>query len=278
VASIALPRTAAAEPRPPAQGDSARDQDSSSERDAGNNGTDYTRPQSTFDVRFNYRASSGTTSQTDRETMIMRLTRKIDLDSGWKLGVLAQLPVVAKTTMTSDPPETDHERGLGNATFQGALSHAIDQRWAFGFGARLVAPTAADNLGGGKWEIMPGAGLRVSLPELGPDSYFVPVVRYAVSFAGDPSRRNISEPQIAPTLNVGLPDRWFVTFYPSNDIRINYGDPVSGQTGRLFLPFDVAFGRTLNDGLVVSLEVSVPIIRDYPVYDFKSELRIVTKF
>jgi len=40
---------------------------------------------------------------------------------------------------------------------------------------------------------------------------------------------------IRPTLNSGLVDSWFVTLYPSYDIRINYGDPVSGQTRRLFL-------------------------------------------
>ena len=42
--------------------------------------------------------------------------------------------------------------------------------------------------------------------------------------------------------NIGLPDRRFLTFYPSPDIRINYGDPITGQTGRLFLPFDVRVG------------------------------------
>jgi len=125
---------------------------------------------------------------------------------------------------------------------------------------------------------MPGAGVRYSLPELGPDSYFVPAVRYAMSFAGDPTKRNVSEPQIAPTLNVGLPDRWFVTLYPSFDIRINYGDPISGQTGRLFLPFDVAVGRNLTDSLVASFEISVPMVKDYPVYDFKAELRLIAKF
>jgi len=64
-----------------------------------------------------------------------------------------------------------------------------------------------------------------------------------------------------------------LTFYPSNDIRINYGDPTSGQTGRLFLPFDVAIGRKVTDRLLMSLEVSVPIVKDYPVYNFKTEMR-----
>jgi hypothetical protein len=53
-----------------------------------------------------------------------------------------------------------------------------------------------------------------------------------MSFAGDPSARRISEPQIAPTLNIDLPGRWFLTFYPSYDIRINFGAPKAGQTGR----------------------------------------------
>ena len=67
-----------------------------------------------------------------------------------------------------------------------------------------------------------------------------------MSIAGNPTARTRSEPQIAPTLYIGLPERWFVTFYPSNDIRINYDRPVSGQTDRLFLPFDAAVGRKVN--------------------------------
>jgi hypothetical protein len=107
-----------------------------------------------------------------------------------------------------------------------------------------------------------------------PGSYFEPSVRYEVSLAGDPSKKNISNLQFAPTLNLSLPDHWFVTFYPSEDIRVNYGDPVTGQTGRLFLPFDFMLGRKLTQNLVLSLEVSVPIIKDYPVYDFKTEVRV----
>jgi hypothetical protein len=70
---------------------------------------------------------------------------------------------------------------------------------AFGNGARLVAPTASDDIGSGNWEIMPGFGVRYTFTELSSDTYFVPAMRYAVSFAGSPAKRNISEPQIAPT-------------------------------------------------------------------------------
>ena len=99
-----------------------------------------------------------------------------------------------------------------------------------------------------------------------------------MSFAGDPAARRISEPQIAPTLNIDLPGPWFFTLYPSNDIRINFGQPKSGQTGRLFLPFDALIGAKLTDWLQISLEESVPIIKAYPVYNFKTELRVRITF
>jgi hypothetical protein len=90
--------------------------------------------------------------------------------------------------------------------------------------------------------------------------------------------RNVSEPQIAPTFNIGLPARWFITLFPSYDIRINFGDRVSGQTGRAFIPFDFAVGKTILDNLTTSLEVSIPVIKDYPVYDFKTELKVTWRF
>ena len=121
---------------------------------------------------------------------------------------------------------------------------------------------------------MPGIAVRYALPEVGANSYVEPLVRYDISFAGDPSKKNISNLQFAPTVKFGLPDHWFLTFYPSADIRVNYGDPVTGQTGRLFLPFDVQIGRKLTKDLVLSLEVGVPIIKDYPVYNFKTEVRL----
>jgi len=207
-ALIGTPALAADMPLEAPSSDQASDsqQAKPSAEDPEYNGEDFTRPQQSVDTRLLYQ-TSGTTSQTDRETLLLRANWKRQLDNGWRLALFGQLPVVDKTTFA--PAGVDREFGIGDAAFQAALSHDIDRRWAFGFGARLVAPTGDDSLGSGKWQIMPGFGVRYLFPE--PDTYFVPVVRYAISFAGDPSRRNISEPQIAPTLNIGLPDRWFVT-------------------------------------------------------------------
>ena len=67
---------------------------------------------------------------------------------------------------------------------------------------------------------------------------------------------------------------WYVSFYPSPDIRINLGDPITGQTGSLFLPFDAKIGRRLADNVALSFEIGVPIIKDYPVYKVKTEVRL----
>lgn len=269
-----FPAVAEPQGQAPEQMSSAQQQSDDDQEEPEYNGQDFTRPQRSLETRLEYRTSSGTTSRTDRGIALERYTSKIKLGTSWKLGFLAQVPFVDKTTKMFDPSSLDNEAGIGDSAFQAALIHTIDPHWAYGFGARLVTPTAEDALGSGKWQIMPGLGVRYSFLEIGPDTYFVPVVRYAMSFAGDPTRRNISEAQIAATLNIGLPDRWFLTFYPSYDIRINFGDPISGQTGRLFFPFDIAVGRNITENLMTSLEVSVPIIKDYPVYNFKAQIRL----
>jgi hypothetical protein len=277
-ACVCLQFSAIADPlSPPSQGYSSCDE-AISNCDADNNGLDYTRPQTNLGVRLLDQESSSASARTERETLFLRWSQKIDLASGWKLGLLGQLPFSNQEVLPYALAGSAQSAGVGDTTAQVALTHALSQRWAFGFGARFVAPTAEDNLGGGKWQVMPGAGVRLSLPEFGPDSYFSPVARYAISVAGNSTRRDINELQIAPTLNIGLPDRWFVTLFPSNDVRINYGRPSSGQTGHLFLPFDAAVGRELKSGLVVTLEMSVPLIKDYPVYNFKSQLTVSQKF
>jgi Putative MetA-pathway of phenol degradation len=275
-----------AEPNEPSSGHAQSQSDSEQEPAEynGYNGGDITRPQNQMDVRLQYRNSWQPDTRTQQGRMLLRITSKIKLDAGWRAGLLAEVPFVDKKTMTFDSSDSgnssssENKFGIGDAAFQAYLADDLDQNWAFGFGARGVGPSAQDSLGSGKWQIMPGLGLRYSFTDLGPDTYFVPVIRYALSVAGDPTRRNIRQAQISPKLNIGLSERWFITLYPSYDVRINDGPAVPGQTGRLFLPFDVAVGREISKGVLLSLEVSVPIIRDFPVYNFKTELRMVARF
>jgi Putative MetA-pathway of phenol degradation len=251
-----------------------------------NTGNDLFRPPpNLFQMMYEYKtapgsgSTPGSTREVTTDTLNLRYDHALDLAPMWILALRSDLPLLAKNSITSGNPNGDYLYGVGDADIQAVLIHNLDARWTVGFGARLIAPTGDDAaLGSGKWQIMPAAGVRYALPEINSSSYLEPVVRYDVSFAGDPTKKNISNLQFAPTFNLGLPDRWFITFYPSADIRINFGDPITGQTGRLFLPFDARIGRKLSDEAALSLEVGVPIIRDYPVYDLKTEVRLNVTF
>lgn len=253
-----------------------------SDRDQSSNaGEDFFRPPpNLFQMTTQYRTSpgggitSGSVRDVTTETLNLRFDHVVDLAPMWLLGLRADLPLLTRDAISSGNPNGDYVNGVGDANVQAVIIKNVTERVAIGFGARLVTPTAEDALGSGKWRIMPIAGLRYGLWEINSASYFEPVVRWDVSFAGDPTRRNISNLQFAPAFNVGLPDQWFITFYPSPDIRINLGDPITGQTGRLFLPFDVRIGRRLSDNSALSLEIGVPIIREYPVYNVKTEVRL----
>jgi hypothetical protein len=251
--------------------------------DKDNTGQDFTNPQNLFQLRYQYKTAPGTDLQGNirtvtTDTLTLRTDLAFDLASSWKVVFRTDLPFVAKDPISSDHPSGDYLYGLGDADFQAALIEQINQQWAVGGGLRIIAPTGADNITSGKWQMMPIIGARTMLPELSVGSYFEGVVRYDFSFAGDPTKKNISNLQLWPMLNIGLPDQWFVTLYPSADIRVNYGDPVTGQTGRLFLPFDFSVGRSLTKNFTISVEFGVPIIKDYPVYDFKTTTRINMKF
>ena len=237
-------------------------------------------PPNLFQLETEYRtapgsgSTPGSTREVTTDTLNLRYDHAFNLPSGWILATRTDLPLLAKNPLNDSNPTGDFASGIGDADIQAALIHDIDQRWAFGFGMRLVAPTGDDVLGSGKWQVMPIVGARLALPEITGGSYFEPLLRYDVSVAGDPTKKNISNLQFAPTLNIGLPDHWFVTLFPSTDIRINYGDPITGQTGRWFIPFDFRFGKKFTDNIALSLEIGVPIVKDYPVYDFKTQVRL----
>ena len=99
--------------------------------------------------------------------MALRLESMIPLEDGWRLGVHAQVPFVQKTTTNFETESVDHEFGLGDASFQAVVAHAINDRWAAAAGVRVVAQTAAGSLGSGEWQVQPKLGVRYMLFELG---------------------------------------------------------------------------------------------------------------
>jgi hypothetical protein len=216
-------------------------------------------------------SAPGFVREVTTETLNLRMDHSLDLAPLWILALRADLPLLAKYPVTSGNPDGDYLTGVGDADVQAVIIHNLDQRWTIGFGARLITPTGGDTFGAGKWQIMPAAGVRYALWEINSSSYFEPVVRYDVSFAGDPTRKQSA---IRTHLQLG-PSQSLVSYLLSEPGHsLQFRQTITGQTGRLFLPFDVRIGRKLSDNVTLSLEVGVPVIKDYPVYDFKTQVRL----
>jgi Putative MetA-pathway of phenol degradation len=277
----AFPAVATAQQAPVLPADSGADVPAQDQRPAPEG--DVLASKNLFQLYFGVKTApgngpDGSIRTVTKDTFKLRGDTRIDLTPDWQLVLRGDLPFVAKNPFNSSNPNADYLYGVGDADVQAALTREIDERWKAGFGARIITPTGDDNLGSGKWQIMPIVATRYSMPDVGSGLYVEPLLRYDVSFAGNASRKSISNLQFAPTVNFSFPDGWFFALYPEPDIRWNFGPAVTGQTGRLFLPFDARVGHQFTKTLTVSLEVGVPIIDQYPVYNFKTELRVDMKF
>ncbi len=55
--------------------------------------------------------------------------------------------------------------GVGDVLLQGLLINAPTPRFAWAVGTQLIFPTASeDEMGGGKWRLVPTVGARYNLP------------------------------------------------------------------------------------------------------------------
>lgn len=235
---------------------------------------DPTRPITTIDLRYRFEDSS-TVKQNDKQQLIVRGNWRLDLAPGWRASLRLDLPLTASNAVTTADPGGDYEFGLGRPLFRAYLANILDDRWAYAFGSKIIAPAASGTqFGSGNWDVEPAAGFRAMLPEITKGSYFVGEVAYAQTFAQSFAGTPASNLQFSPELNIAFNEDWYVVLYPSTDIRINLGDKVSGQTGRLFLPLDAEIGRNIDKNILAALEVGAPIIDSYPVYRLKIEARV----
>ena len=217
----------------------------------------------------------GTTKQVETNTPFARIeTPPFSLAPQWELDFRAEIPVVWTDGVTPENPTGATVSGFGNVLTQAWIVHDFDQRWAVALGGQLIAPTSTNSVATDAWEQVTGVVVRAMLPEISSGSYFAPQVRYGIDFEGNDDGRLLRQLRIAPTLNINLPHNLFFTLFPSPDIRLNYGTPVWNQTGRLFLPLNFMVGWKPTEHTVISAEFGIPIIKDFPVYTFKTQLRV----
>jgi hypothetical protein len=256
---------------------------SASEADAAihgtfNNGEDFTLPRNLIQLRERYeRLPDADGREPEKWVTTLRADLWTGFANGWKLYGRLDEPLVYSDDVTSSFNPNGHSRfGQGDLLTEVAvIAPPPTPRLGYGLGVRAVWPTAGLNeAGDGKYQIGPVAGVRLSLPEISPGTFFLPQVIYLNSVGSrnhNKGRADLNQLNIQPKFNVSLPDDWFLTAYASENIQINYGDQ-----GKLFFPFDLMAGKKLFDKFVASLEYSRELIhdKDFEPYQWQLEGRI----
>jgi hypothetical protein len=239
-----------------------------------NNGQDPTKPLTRIDLRYQYQ-NLPPSSNDNAHIFTLRGDKPFVLAPGWSFAGRLDLPAFVTEAVSRDNPNGKYKFGFGDILVQGLFINSPTERFAWALGVQAIFPTAThDEMGGGKYRLVPTLGARYNLPEITKGSWAALLVRYDVSLGGQRERRYISELQFAPLVNFALPDNWFLNLYPSSDIRINLGPKGSRNDGRWFFPFNFMVGKLITKSIVGSVEIGFPIVQEYKVYDFKMEARI----
>lgn len=238
-----------------------------------NNGQDITRPLARFDTSYQYQTLQGGRTE---NFFTFRTDRPFVINNRWWIGTRVDLPCILTNKKTALDPEGPFKFGLGDILTQILLIRFFDDKWAAAAGNQFVFPTAhTSQMGNGKYQLVPTAGVRRMLPELSNGSFTALLVRYAVDYAGSPKRDRISTIEMAPMFNWELPKHLFVSTFPSTDFQINLADK-----GHVFLPFDVMVGKTIPNKAVFSVEAAFPMYYSgapenfYTFYRFRVQARI----
>jgi len=243
-----------------------------------NNGQDFTKPLARFDLRYGYQKVPKAPHDHDgMHTATMRVDKPFVLSPEWLVTTRVDLPFMfTNLPNLHDNPHGDTHFGLSDALAQVFLVNVPNKKFAWGVGTQVVFPTAGEEqMGKGKYRVVPTAGARLSTENILRGSWVALAARWDRDFAESRSNsKEVNELQFAPVVNIWLPGYWFINLFPSPDIRYNMGDTRRGDSGRWFVPANFMIGKMLGKNVVSSVEVGIPVVNDYRVYDFKLEARI----
>lgn len=233
-----------------------------------NTGQDFTRPLTRLDIRQKYDALPG---GNESYAATLRIDKPIVLNKArWIICLRVDLPRVENNVPTANNPNSEYDSGesdfLTGATI---IAPQGKKNWTYGFGARIIWPTATKpQLGGGRYQIAPNFGVKMDLKGISRGSFVSLILNDNIDAGGVSSRPPINYFSFTPCINIALPGRSFVTVAP--DIRIDWMN-----NNAWFVPFDITLGKMLNRTTVVSLEFKTPVYNyDYPMYNDELEARV----
>lgn len=236
-----------------------------------NNGEDFTRPPARWDLSYQFEDKA---NDVEQNTFTLRRDQPTPLGDGWQFATRFDIPFVQNDKTSKDNPDGDSTFGTGDVLFQAAIIDSLTDRFAWAAAERTLFPTAnKEQFGAGRYQVMPILGAREKIPELSVGSFAEIIVRYQTDVGGNGGRSHVAQFQFSPILNIALPNRWFVTLFPSQDCVVNLQD-----NDKWFVPADILAGRNITKNTVASLELSMPIVKQYLLYNFKLEAHISFTF
>ncbi len=231
-----------------------------------NTGQDFTKPLTRLDLRLKYQEIEG--GEFHNTVATARADVPFTLGGGWQLSLRVDVPYGWSNVPSSDNPDAEARNGLTDTLVQGLLIAPAGGRWAYGFGAQVIFPTASeDSMGAGKYQLVPSLGVKYDLGKWSRGAWCAALVRQAFDVASkDDDRPYVNQTYVQPIVNLMLPRLWFLTFAP--EARYDW------RTERWFVPFDLLVGKMVTANLVVSLEYKNAIVDDLPLYSQEVEARI----
>jgi hypothetical protein len=249
-----------------------------------NNGQDITRPLTRFDVRALYADSISVAPNDDNAnslTMLGRIDKPMPLKSGWVFYYRTDLPFTYNDVPSRDNVARDHEIGMGDWFHQAVMISPGNKKYPLGmqvwaYGMQLNMDTASeDHFGAGKWSLTP---ILAAKWQLSKNIDFIPVFKYRKSIGGDSHRADVEEFQFKPIVNISLPNKWFISFYDTADIRLQLSDD-SRFEDDWSVPIDVMVGKAssncfFTDKCVYSINAITNMVDDFETNDWTVQARV----
>jgi hypothetical protein len=223
----------------------------------GNTGQDPTNPVTRFDIRWENVELPLDANNNDQDTVILRSDAPIPLGKKGVDGTLAFRVDIPIASVKGADPGDPGTLGFGSVYLQ--FLHIAPKKWgtflgnkAWAWGFAVQAATATN--GREEPTYIGVLGAKWNLNKKG-SSFFTPVLKYYDGEAElDLGFDAISEIHLQPVINFHIPVGIdFITLWGNYDWVYNLEDGVvsPGETGDLFIPYDVTIGKMLSGGKVV---------------------------
>ena len=197
---------------------------------SGDNGTNRTAVIGRFQISGEYR------ERRDGSTQLANVER-VDIPLGDRMIFRTDVPFLWVDPQVSGSTSLS---GLGDISAR--LGGQVWTRPAFTafLEGQVVFPTASDsNLGGGKYQFIPG--LTFSIPIRRLDTVFIPVLQQTVSFGGDPSQTDLNFTKLSLEFTTTWANNlWWTSIEP--DLFVDWN-----QKGKTAMNLEFEVGRRLGD-------------------------------